>query len=58
MCNDPSPETYLAKRMLSLNDIVVALFDNVEENNHQCTIHNLYNPAAFFKAVDNHEKKY
>ena len=32
MCNDTVSKTYLSKMLLSLDDIVMALFDTVEKN--------------------------
>ena len=58
MCNDPEPKTYLDKRMSPLHDIVMTLFDTVEEKHHRCSMYNLYNSATFFKVAYNHEKKY
>ena len=46
-----SPKTYLAKRMLPLNSIVMALFATVEVKHHQSAMNTLYNSAAFFKAA-------
>ena len=56
MCNDPLPRKYLAKSMLPLHARVMGFFDTVEGKHHQCTMYNLYNSAAFFKAMYNHEK--
>ena len=42
--------------MLPLRARVMALFGNIEEKHHQCTIENIFNSASFFKAVYNREK--
>ena len=46
------------KRMLPLHDIVMALFDTVEEKHHKGAMDNLYNSADFFKVAYNHKKIY
>ena len=58
MCNDPSPEKYLAQSMLPLNARVMDFFDTMEEIHHQSTMGNLYNSDTIFKAAYNHEKFY
>ena len=55
MCNDPLPNTYSGKQMLPLHDIVVAFFDTVEGKHHKCSMDNLYNSDAFFKASYNQD---
>ena len=47
MCNDPFPKTYLSKIMFPLSDILIALFDTVEEKHNQCAMGNIYNSAEF-----------
>ena len=53
MCNNPSPKTYLAKRMFPLHARVMDFFDTAEEKNHQCAMYNIYNLDAFFKEAYN-----
>ena len=43
--------------MSPLDARVMAIFDTVQEKNHQLAMDNLYNSATFFKAAYNHEKK-
>ena len=54
MFNVPVSKTYLSKSLYTLDDRVMALLDMLEEKNHQCAMHNLYNSATFFKAEYNH----
>ena len=56
MCNYPVSKRNLSKRMLPLHSRVLALFDTIEETNHQRAIDNIYNSAIFFKAAYNNEK--
>ena len=56
MCNDPFPNTYLAKRVLPIHARAMAFFENVEEKHYQRAMDNLYNADAFIKAAYNHEK--
>ena len=51
MCTDPDLKTYLSKILSPLHDVLMALFDTVEGKNHQCTMDNIYNSAAFFKVA-------
>ena len=57
ICNDPVLKKYLSKRLLPPDAIVMALVETLEEKYHQCAMANIYNPATFFKATYNHEKK-
>ena len=41
MYNDPSPKTYLAKRMLQIHPRMMAFFYTVEEKHHQCAMDNI-----------------
>ena len=54
MCKEPSPKTYLAKRMLPLHARVMAFFFTVEGKHHQFPMDNIYNSDAFFKEAYNH----
>ena len=51
ICTDPALKTYLSKIMSPLHDILMTLFDTIEGKNHQCTMDNIYNSAAFFKVA-------
>jgi hypothetical protein len=57
MRNDPAPKEYTSKGLSPLHSRVMALFDTVKDDHHQCAMDNLYNSVAFCKAAVNHSKK-
>ena len=57
MRNDPAPRKYIRQGLSPLHSRVMALFDSVEEDHHQCAMDNLYNSATFCRAAYNHENK-
>ena len=57
MRNDRAPAKYLKNGLSPLHSRVMALFDSVKEDYHQCAMDNLYNSAAFCKASYNHPRK-
>jgi len=57
MRNDPAPSKYLNQGLSPLHSRVMALFDSVDDEYHQCAMDNLYNSAAFCRAAYHHDKK-
>ena len=57
MRNDPTPKKYREQGLSPLHSTVMALFDTLEDDNHQCSMDNLYSSPSFCKAAANHEKK-
>ena len=57
MRNDPAPKKYLRQGLSPLYSRVMALFDSLEDEYHQCDMDNLYNSATFCRAAYNHENK-
>ena len=57
MRNDPAPKKYLRQGLLLLHSRVMALFDLVDEDHHQCAMDNVYNSATFCRAAYNHENR-
>ena len=57
MRNDPAPLKYQRMGLSPLHARVMALFDSLKDDHHQCAMDNLYNSAAFCKAAVNHERK-
>ena len=54
--NYPVSKTYLYKSLSPLDSILMSLFDDVEEKQHQCAMDNIYKSEKKFKAYYNHEK--
>ena len=52
-----STKKYLNARLSPLNSRVMALFDTLEDDYHQCAMDNLYNLAVFCWAAVNHKRK-
>ena len=57
MRNDPTPKKYREQGLSPLHSTMMALFDTLEDDNHQCSMNNLHNSPSFCKAAANHEKK-
>ena len=57
MRNDPAIKNYLKQGLSPLHSRVMELFDALKDSYHHCTMDNLYNSAAFFRAAYNHTKK-
>ena len=57
MRNDPALKKYLRQGLSLLHSRVMALFDSLEDEHHQCAMDNLYNSATFCRAAHNHENK-
>ena len=57
MRNERAPSNYLKQGLSPLYSRVMGLFDSIEDDRHQCDMDNLYNSAAFCKAVYNHKRK-
>ena len=55
--NDPAPKKYLDMGLSPLHSRVMALFDSLKDDHHQCAMDNLYNSAAFCRAAVNHKRK-
>ena len=55
--NDQAPKNYTKDRLSPLHARVMSLFDALEEDNHRCTMDNLYNSASFCPAAVNHSRK-
>ena len=55
--NQPAPRFYLRQGMSPLHSRVMALFDALRDQFHQCAMDNLYNSATFCKRAYMHNKK-
>ena len=57
MRNKPAPQKYLNMGFLPLYSLVLALFDSLHDELHNCGMDNLYNSAKFCRGVSLHPKK-
>ena len=57
MRNEPAPEKYLKMGYSPLHSQVLALFDLLKDEYHQCAMDNLYNSAKFARGCFLHPKK-
>ena len=54
---EPPPVEYTSAGLSPLHDRVMALFDDVTDEYHECGVENLYMYAKFFRDAYNHTKK-
>ena len=55
--NEPAPKRWKKLGLSPLHSRVMALFDTLKDDHHQCGMDNLYNSVAFCKAAFKHPKK-